>query len=196
LVLASFLPLHNLTFDLIRAHIYMTVTLELKELSSTLGTSQSVEDALNTGVLPYHHFVDVCGPFINNQFRAMRLWSPDFIPFASPLTACALIVSASANMAKNAPEGELTASDTQNSLEAAISGFVLRRFSDYWPLGTSMEGESNCGLCSLTLQVTNYSPQGFLKSLISFTVPDNSNLTTAPTPWVQGLIPTLLRAGP
>ena len=133
-----------------RAHTYAALALELKnsapaqntQQQDTSETSRSTVDPLNP-YIPYQRFIDICGPFINDQLRAVRLWSRDFLPFASPLIACALIGPASVHVAKRPRDGALTGSDTLCNLEAAISGFVLRRFSDYWPLGTSMESEFN-----------------------------------------------------
>ena len=137
-------------FDMIRAHTFVTLALELEGSARGQNSQQySIsETSTSTGNVPnpcvsYHRFVDVCGPFINEQLRAVRLWSPDYIPFASPLITCALIGPASVHGAKRPYDGASTSSDTLHNLEAAISGFVLRRFSDYWPLGTSMESKFN-----------------------------------------------------
>lgn len=125
-------------FDMISAHTLANIGVEVE-------TSARQQDLQQQGYLriSYQRFLEVCGPFINDQHRAVRLWSPDFVPFASPLIACGLIGPASAFAVKRPAYGTLTGSDTLCNLEATILGFVLRRFSDFWPLGTCMESEFN-----------------------------------------------------
>lgn len=128
---------------MISAHTLANLALEVE-------TSARRQDSQQHGTLScrptssvYRRFLDVCGPFIQDHLRAVRLWSPDFVPFASPLIACALIGPASLFTAKRPSDGTSTGSDTLCNLEATISSFVLRRFSAYWPIGTSMESEFN-----------------------------------------------------
>jgi hypothetical protein len=188
--------------DIFRAHTFVALALELKtsaaqrnsQQHSTSETSRNAVDVSNPSI-SYHRFVDVCGPFINDQLRAVRLWSPDFVSFASPLITCALIGPASVHVAKSPCDGAVASSDTLRNLEAAISGFVLRRFSNYWPIGTSMESKFNIMLHTLAEWELTHALEGLLESLVSPTIMETSSPQKIPMTWVQGLVPNILQTG-
>ena len=85
-------------------------------------------------------FSALCNPYINIQLRALRLWSPDFIAFATPLVTYALLGPAATHVhrpSKDAAAGQ----DALRSLEGEILRLVLQRFSYYWPLGNVIHSE-------------------------------------------------------
>jgi len=97
---------------------------------------------------------DVCDPHINGQLRALRLWSPDYIALASPVSTCALLGPAAIHAMKRPDEAVPAGQRALCFLEGEILSFVLQRFSDYWPLGTITHGECRYKLTSYGVVLT------------------------------------------
>ena len=86
------------------------------------------------------HFSALCNPYIHNQLRALCLWSPDFIAFASPLVTYALLGPAATHVHKSTNDAA-AGQDALSSLGGEILSLVLQRFSDYWPSGSVVQSE-------------------------------------------------------
>ncbi|KAK4945484.1 hypothetical protein LTR10_015380 [Elasticomyces elasticus] len=109
------------------AQIFIALTLEIESLQEHR-TKLTSED-FHTRVF------NVCDPHINNQLRALGLWSPDYIALGSPILTCALLGPAAIHAMKRPRDG-VPDQSAICFLEGEILSFVLQRFSDYWPLGT------------------------------------------------------------
>ncbi|KAI1502339.1 fungal-specific transcription factor domain-containing protein [Biscogniauxia marginata] len=163
------------------AHIFVAFALELENSAVKLRPHQNeLPDLSSTDGHPdhehlYYTLIETCDRHIKDQLRALRLWSPDFISLASPLIACALIGPGAVHAATRPCRGIDDGSDIVRSLERQTLEFALRRFEQYWALGTSM--------------------QDILKIVVS-----PSTIQTGTTPqiasaWVQGLTPNILQPG-
>ena len=102
-----------------RAQILVALTLEIVNLQKNPAES-SFEDF-------QERFSALCNPYINVQLRALRLWSPDFIAFATPLVTYALLGPAATHVHR--PSKDAAASqDALRSLEGELLRLVLQRF--------------------------------------------------------------------
>ncbi|KAI1617374.1 fungal-specific transcription factor domain-containing protein [Exophiala viscosa] len=110
------------------AQIFIALTLEIETL-------QEVPTKLTSEDLRTRLF-DFCNPHINDQLRALRLWSPDYIALGSPILTCALLGPAAIHAMKRPNEAVPAGQRALCFLEGEILSFVLQRFSEYWPLGT------------------------------------------------------------
>jgi hypothetical protein len=115
-----------------RAQILIALTLEIENMQNNPGET-SFEDF-------QERFSALCNPYINVQLRALRLWSPDFIAFATPLVTYALLGPAAAHVHRPSKD-VATGQEALRALEGEILRLVLQRFSYYWPLGNIIHSE-------------------------------------------------------
>lgn len=76
-----------------------------------------------------------CEPHINNQLRALHLWSPDYVALASPLLTYALLGPAALHASRPPHLDATTSQGALRFLEDEILSFVLQRFARFWPVG-------------------------------------------------------------
>ena len=88
----------------------------------------------------YATFSAACSPYINDELCALRLWSPNYMEFASPLVVCALLGPAAIHAATKSNGAQHLGSETMHFLEGQVLISVLKRFGDYWPLGSTVQG--------------------------------------------------------
>ncbi len=129
------------------AHIFVALALELESPSDTLRQRQNepfISNFTDRGSkreeIIYDRLVETCSQHIDEHMRVLRLWSPDFISLATPLVTCALIGPAAMHAAKKPSDGDNNPSDVLHYLRWQFLEHTLRRFEQYWGLGTSMKG--------------------------------------------------------
>jgi hypothetical protein len=115
-----------------RAQILIALTLEIENIHNN-PAEPSFEDF-------QARFFASCSPYINDQSRALRLWSPDFIAFATPLVTYALLGPAATHAYRPSRNGAAD-QDAPRLLESEILRLILQRFSYYWPLGSVIHSE-------------------------------------------------------
>ncbi|RHZ69813.1 hypothetical protein CDV55_107029 [Aspergillus turcosus] len=121
------------------AQILVVLTLKLENLSTQQPDLPS-DPSSPRACQSYTEFVAECGQYINDRLRAVRLWSADYMPLASPLVACALIGPAAVHAAKRPHPGG-SKDEMRSSLEAYLLDLSLHRFGKFWRLGEFLQGK-------------------------------------------------------
>ncbi|KAK5021130.1 hypothetical protein LTS07_011217 [Exophiala sideris] len=83
--------------------------------------NEATSPSFSAGSPPQQH-----AQLIQEHMRAIRMWSPDYIPLASPLIANALVGPAAKFLDLN---------DVASALDGKLLEMVLKRFAEYWGIG-------------------------------------------------------------
>ncbi|CZR57855.1 uncharacterized protein PAC_07744 [Phialocephala subalpina] len=128
------------------AHIFVSVSLELEKISVQSHRNQYELPGSSSACASFdsNHIYDtlgeICGQYINEHLRGLRLWPPDFMSLASPLVTGGLIGPAAVYATQRPYSHGSNDNDVLHSLQCQITKFALRRFAQYWTLGASMQG--------------------------------------------------------
>lgn len=88
---------------------------------------------------PETEVVKHCGLYLSDQLRAVSMWSPDFIPLASPLMTAAIVGSAAAH-SRNLYGTDR--SHERSALDRQLLELVLQRYAEHWAIGSYFLGEA------------------------------------------------------
>jgi hypothetical protein len=78
---------------------------------------------------------------LRDQLRAVRLWSPDYVAYALPLIPNALVGPATAFSVTSEVHSSGRTEDVLTALDGDLLHMTLRRFSEYWGIGSFCLGK-------------------------------------------------------
>jgi len=108
-------------------------------LSNIQTPEDSHTDAVSPGT-PSSRSAVQCSPQTNEVNRILRHWSPDFIPFAFPLIACAMIGPDSVHITPKTQTQEPEILDNLRFMHRQMLELVLKRIGEYWTIGLQLQG--------------------------------------------------------
>ena len=88
---------------------------------------------------PEGSVVKQCKLYLSDQLRAVSMWSPDFIPLASPLITAAIVGSAAAH---SRDLYNTDRSHERSALDRRLLELVLSRYAEHWAIGSFFLGET------------------------------------------------------
>jgi hypothetical protein len=126
-----------------RAHITVWLALQLEGTTGALDPPKSQDSSENDSGWDqfYSELTDKCAQHINEHLRVLRLWSPEFMPLATPLMTCILIGPAAVHAAKKSSGNPLYGHEVLDYLERQRLTNALQRFEEYWGIGAFMKGK-------------------------------------------------------
>lgn len=93
--------------------------------------------------------------------HALRLWSSNYMEFATPLVACALLGPAAVHALIKPVDTESRGGEALHFLEGQILISVLKRFGNYWSLASNLQGMFDPLSFFTSSVLTKYLPQKY-----------------------------------
>ena len=121
------------------ANIFVTFQMDGQRPNASHQTAQG--ERYGTAAYSRETLIQHCSRYTNEIVRAVRLWSPDYISVASPFIACTIIGPEAVHVQQcrqyDSKQGN---GDKQHAIDGEMLELVIKRFADYWRLGSMLLG--------------------------------------------------------
>lgn len=97
----------------------------------------------------YETAVQLCSRYIEESIRAIRLWSPEFIPLSCPFMVCAIPGPFGILFGTRRQVNGKTDSEARRRLDTQMLELVIGRFAEWWNLASLYRGKAPRGFSCL-----------------------------------------------